>query len=238
MGKTLGRLLAILCAGALLGLLAAMQLKNVSLAGGVVSPDRSAALEKQMDELREQKAELAGRLASMQAELDGLKADQAQGEAALQDLGNSIAQARQDAGLTDVTGPGILLTINPRTYEENGRTRIIKDITDTELLSLVNELYAAGAEAISINGHRLVAQSAIRLAGDHININHVATDMPYEVKAIGDPQTLQTALELYGGVLESFEEFYTVKTVRQDALAVGAYEGTMNYRYAQPVAQP
>lgn len=231
-------MLSILCTGALLGLLAAMQLKNMRLVGGVVSQDRTTVLQAQLDDLRNQKADLAAQLAGMQATLDSLKNDQAQQQQTLQGLQQDVNQARQAAGLTDVTGPGLVVTINPRTYTEGGQKKIIKDITDSELLTLVNELYAAGAEAISINGHRLVSTSAIRMAGAHININHVATDMPYEVKAIGDPATLEAALQLYGGVLESFDQFYIVKTDRQQTLTIAAFEGKLGFNYAHAMTTP
>lgn len=228
-------MLSILCAGALLGVLAAVQLKNVRLAGGVVSQDRTTQLQQQLDELRDQKADLAGQMAAMQATLDSLKNDLTKEQGTLQDTQQAVLDARRAAGLTDVDGPGIVVTINPRTYTEGGQKKIVKDISDSELLSLVNELDAAGAEAISINGHRMVATSAIRMAGSHININHVATDMPYEVKVIGDADTLQSALELYGGVLESFNEFYDVKIEKQTAITIAAYEGKQGFVIAQPV---
>lgn len=233
--KTAVMMLSILCAGALLGVLAAVQLKNVRLAGGLVSQDRTAQLQQQLDTLRDQKTDLAGQLAALQASLGSISNDLAKEQEALADTQKAVLDARRAAGLTDVAGPGIVVTINPQTYTEGGKRKIVKDITDSELLTLVNELDAAGAEAISINGHRLVATSAIRMAGAHININHVATDMPYEIRVIGDPDTLEAALQLYGGVLESLNEFYVVKVDKQTAITIGAYEGKQGFAYAQPV---
>jgi uncharacterized protein YlxW (UPF0749 family) len=233
--KVFGSVILVIAAGIALGLLAAVQLKNVSLAGGDVSLDRTRQLMGEMDALRAQKAELTGKLEAMEQKAADLKVDVDQSQAEIKQLQAAVDKARQEAGLTAMAGPGLVMTIKPRTYTESGKQKIIKQITDQELLMLENELNAAGAEAISINGHRLMAFSAIRLAGDYVNINQFPTSMPYEVKALGNAKTLETALRLYGGVLERFSEFYDVALKSSDSLTVPAYDGRIAFRYAKPV---
>jgi len=71
-----------------------------------------------------------------------------------------------------------------------------------DLLKLVNELNAAGAEAIAINDERIIATTEIRNAGNYIVINTNRYSAPFEIKAIGNPDTLEAALKLLGGVAD------------------------------------
>ena len=103
--------------------------------------------------------------------------------------------ARIEAGTVPVQGPGMLMTITPKDPQA-------RPVGDQELLMVVNELNAAGAEAIAINGSRIVASSEIRLAGSHVNINGRPTAAPYVIEAIGPTQTLIAALQLYGGMVD------------------------------------
>lgn len=230
------RALLIVLASSVFGLLAALQIKSVQPAGGT-SLDRVTGLAAEVGLLREEKAkqEAAVRLLEQQvAKLQGEKqvADEnlAKTKAALDD-------ARRKAGLTDVSGPGLVITINPKTFTQNGVKKIVKAITDEELLLVVNELNAAGAEAISINGQRIIAMSAIRLAGDFVNINRMETAMPYEIKAVGDPVTLEAALRLYGGIVERYGEFYEIKLEKPDRVDVPGYKGEISFRHAEAAAQ-
>ena len=65
---------------------------------------------------------------------------------------------------------------------------------DVDLQVVVNGLWAAGAEAIAVNGHRLTAMTAIRSAGDAVLVDLVSLSSPYKVDAIGDPVAMQPAL--------------------------------------------
>ena len=73
-------------------------------------------------------------------------------------------------------------------------------ILDTDLQSLVNALWTAGAEAISINGNRLTSLTAIRFAGRAITVDYRSLTPPYVIDAIGNPETLPARLlETPGG---------------------------------------
>jgi uncharacterized protein YlxW (UPF0749 family) len=74
----------------------------------------------------------------------------------------------------------------------DGDTR--DQVLDLDLQVLANGLWASGAEAVSINGHRLSALTAIRGAGDAITVDYRSLTRPYRVEAIGDPRTLQARL--------------------------------------------
>ncbi|MCX5076588.1 DUF881 domain-containing protein [Streptomyces sp. NPDC060334] len=127
------------------------------------------------------------------------------------------------AGATDVRGPGIKLTVDdakgsssgggggPREsagFANTGRLR------DRDMQKIVNGLWQSGAEAISINGQRLTALSAIRAAGDAILVDNKPLVPPYEVLAVGDKKKLGTAFQdsVGGQYLHVLQESYGIRS--------------------------
>lgn len=112
-------------------------------------------------------------------------------------LTSSIGQLSVVAGTEAVTGPGVsILTDDAPGSGSTGNGVIL----DTDLQSLVNALWSAGAEAIAINGHRLTSQSAVRFAGRAITVDYRSLTPPYTVQAVGDPATMPAdLLETPGG---------------------------------------
>ena len=102
-----------------------------------------------------------------------------------------------DAGTLGASGPGMVITTDDAPDDQVGSGGTI---LDTDLQALVNGLWTAGAEAISINGHRLTSLTAIRFAGQAITVDNVSLSPPYVVVAIGNPDTLPARLlETDGG---------------------------------------
>ncbi len=99
------------------------------------------------------------------------------------------------SGLTDVKGPGIIVTLNDAEKLEDGDNVLDRLIHDKDILHIMNELRVAGAEAISINNERVIATSEQICAGPTIKINSNRYAVPYEIKAIGDPEQLSKALK-------------------------------------------
>nr|WP_252893988.1 DUF881 domain-containing protein [Veillonella denticariosi] len=95
-------------------------------------------------------------------------------------------------------------------------------------MRIVNELRAGGAEAIAINDQRLIGTSEIRCSGPTITVNGKVFGAPFVVKAIGDPKTLNSALTMRGGVVDSLKHWGGIKvTIKQeDSVAVPAFTGT------------
>jgi uncharacterized protein YlxW (UPF0749 family) len=104
-----------------------------------------------------------------------------------------VGQLRAPAGLEAVRGPGVTVELAdspdaPRTRGEITDFRI----QDMDLQLVVNALWAAGAEAVAVNGRRVTATTAIRQAGDVVLVNFHAVSSPYRVRAIGDPAELRS----------------------------------------------
>ena len=111
-----------------------------------------------------------------------------------------------------------------------------KKISPEDLRELLNELKAAGAEAISINGQRIVYDSYIvEIGGAFIRVNGEMIVSPYEVKAIGNPTYLESGLskKQYGYIDTKQEEGKDVKLVRSDNIKINKYTGDLNFEYVK-----
>jgi uncharacterized protein YlxW (UPF0749 family) len=155
-------------------------------------------------------------------------------------LSDNLTQANFLAGLTEVQGPGIIVTLTDSKHTVPGAppAAIMPGlIHDTDINQTVNELKAAGAEAISINDQRLVATSPIRCAGPTVLVNAVPQPPPYVIRAIGNPNTLQVAMNLPGGVADQLRGLdpAMIKMQASKHLVIPAYSGPTQPKYAQPV---
>ena len=90
------------------------------------------------------------------------------------------------AGTVAAKGPGVVVEVDDAPDATDARNRVL----DSDMQTLVNGLWQAGAEAISINGQRLTSLSSIRQAGEAINVNFVGLTAPYRLEVIGDRDTL------------------------------------------------
>lgn len=115
-------------------------------------------------------------------------------------LNESLQQLKVFAGLTEVVGPGIVITLRDVSAGEVPIDATI--IHDVDVLRVVNELWNAGAEAIAVNGRRVSARTNFRCVGTTILIDSEKIATPITIQAIGDPQTLQGAMTMPGGVLD------------------------------------
>ena len=186
----------------------------------------------------------------LQKSVDSLR-DTVSGEqrAALRDQGGDDARVQEVlAGAGPVRGPGVKLVVDdakeasgagtggPREssgFTDTGRVR------DRDMQRVVNGLWASGAEAITVNGQRLTALSAIRAAGDAILVDNRPLVPPYTVLAIGDGEKLSTAFQDSpdGQYLHVLEQNYGIRasvTVEKDVRLAAA--PSLIVRYARPVA--
>ncbi len=165
--------------------------------------------------------------------LDKLQEEQIKGR--LQELQDSLKTAKILAGLTPVAGKGIVITVDDNTEglkanPDDDPNKYI--IHYSQLLNIVSELKVGGAEAISINGQRLITTSEIRCVGNLILINTTRIAPPFEISAIGSPRLLAeivTASELAIMKLSN----YPVDLKEVEELIIPAYKGDLQFKYAQ-----
>jgi uncharacterized protein YlxW (UPF0749 family) len=114
-------------------------------------------------------------------------------------VGRLASRLGMTAGVVPVRGPGFVVTVGNATDAAASSGGVIRD---TDLQALVNGLWAAGAEAVAVNGHRLTTLTAIRFAGEAITVDYRSLTPPYVVEAVGNPDTLPARfLETQGGQL-------------------------------------
>jgi len=147
-----------------------------------------------------------------------------------------IKLANKIIGLTDVSGPGIIVTLRDSSIDAskvlNASDLIVHD---ADILSVINELKNAGAEAISINDQRLVPNSSIICGGNIININGEKVGAPFEIKAIGLPEQL-AALSRPGGYLQILkDDGVGVEVKKSNNITIPKYTGIITYKYTQIV---
>ena len=161
-------------------------------------------------------------------------------------LAAELSRLDLSAGIVPVTGPGLVLTIddastkldpsdpdvNPRTSTEFDRGKVYA--VDMQLI--VNGLWEAGAEAISINGHRLTSRAAIRFAGEALVVDYRPLTRPYVITAIGDPGSLNAefADNPGGRHLQMLTNFQVRGDVEDRESVVVPGEPTLSLQKAQP----
>ena len=129
-------------------------------------------------------------------------------------------------GMTDVTGPGVIIQLSDS--DTDIRTALDTSaliVHDIDILSVINELKNAGAEAISINDQRIVNSTGIVCGGNIININEQKVGAPFEIKAIGLPEQL-AAVDRPGSYIELLkQDGIEVDFKKVNQLTIPKYEG-------------
>ncbi|MET0864283.1 MAG: DUF881 domain-containing protein [Nakamurella sp.] len=230
-GETRSRSIALLVAACvILGVLFGISAVNTEDNEPRAEKTRSALLE-DIDHAEQEQSALASTVSDLAGQL---RATQSNLGAAgpLQ----TVAALEQAGQITAVTGPGLRIVINEAPADSANATAG-GVILDRDVQLLVNDLWAAGAEAIAIGGVRLQPRSAIRQAGGSILVDNRPVFWPITIDAVGDASGMQ--IKLIGspgyGRFSSFEQLYDIEfemTAQQD-LTLPAGSGA-DLRYARP----
>ena len=153
----------------------------------------------------------------------------------LENLENEIKNGNKMTGLTEVTGAGIIVTLKDgQTIAStlNPSTLIVHDL---DILSVINELKNAGAEAISINDQRVVTTTGISCRGNTIDINGEKVGAPFVIKAIGLPEYL-SGITRAGGYIEYLKrDGVDVKIEKSNKITIPKYSGIIKFKYLKNV---
>lgn len=127
-------------------------------------------------------------------------------------------------GLIEASGPGVEVQVTGR-------------ITTQDMQDMINELRNAGAEAIAVNNRRVVASSIIGRQDDDLMLDGVVLQAPYTLRAIGQPETLERAVERKGGLIPLLRynnPHLQIDVTVRDRLVAPVYEGERKFAVAQP----
>ena len=195
------------------------------------------ALQAQQDALKQQILELRARITETEAGTVGSTQQE-------RDLNAALVDARVAAGIVALEGPGLVLQLEDSEVPiPPGASSADYRVNARDVRSVVEELWLAGAEAISVNGERLVPTAAIVDIGGSVLVNSAYLAPPYQVAAIGPPD-LYDVLAASPGFVDlvraRVDRFgIRVSFAQPETVTVPAYAGSVSLRYARPpVASP
>ena len=220
-----GWLIALVCV--LIGFMIAVQFRTAQDGKGSLSQQRIEEISDRLLQTEHERDELGEELRKMQA--------------AAAEAGNEQDQdmLRYRAALVPLEGEGVIVRMDdsakPVKAGENPNLYVIHD---DDLLRVINELRAAGAEAISVNGQRLTGISEIRCAGPTLSVNNVRSSAPFEIRAIGDKKSLENSLRMRGGVVETLSVWGIQLAITvSDDVYIPAYRGSIRQSYARETTE-
>lgn len=219
--------------GLLLGLMVALQFRMTRDIAQSVPVQRAQELSARLAAVREEREALEARVDSLRQQLDAVTA-----QPELTVLRRELEQARILAGVVEVKGPGVEVTLNDSNQPvQPGQNPNLYVLHDEDVLKVLNELRAAGAEALAINGQRLGPTSEIRCVGPTILTNkNKRLVPPFVITAIGNPDTMISALRMRGGVVETLQVWGIQVTIRKlNEVTIPAGVAPVKFEFAQPV---
>ena len=231
---------ALLVASIVLGFLLTIQFRSTEARlptreqSRLASTDTVLRLEDEQRQLKERIGQLRAQIALLQRATDA---------AAPVPVTANLDQQKLLAGLIAVHGPGIMVTLDDSTKAAPPTDDLNNYIIhDYELRDVVSLLWLAGAEAIAINGERLVNVSSVYCVGSTILVNDTRLSPPYDVRAIGDPTRLEQVMQDAKNLakLRSRVKAYGIqfRVAQQKDVVVPAYSGNLDIRYARPTVVP
>lgn len=194
---------------------------------------RESELKLELSSWREKYNELRERYNEVVVKSEEYKNEKVSDEKTAQLLQNELSQLNEALGKTDVAGEGIVIQINDMEGAELGDDVYVQRVASEDLLLIVNELFAAGAEAISINGHRIITTSSIfDIGGEFIKVNGERILSPYVINAIGNPDYLKSAVSGKGSHVDALKELGHETSVDiNKKIKIEKYNGEINSKY-------
>jgi uncharacterized protein YlxW (UPF0749 family) len=222
-----GTLAILLCL--VLGVAIVTQVRETK-SGDSLDTARPAELLVLLDSLRQREATLNTEVAELQNTLNTMQASGNTDQAAIKSAQARLAALSILVGAVGATGPGVTVKI-----DDPG-----PGVAPEAMLDVINELRAAGAEAIEINdGHQSVrvgVDTWVAGVSGSLTIDNKALSPPYSIVAIGDPPTLAAAMNIPGGAEDSIKRVGGRMSVQQaDRIEVTALRQPKPHQYAQPV---
>ncbi len=211
-----------------LSIMLAAQMKTISISDEIVKGKRETELAEELLTLQRNYDDLKKNYDDSQKIVNEYKTNSATNDELIASMQRDIKSLKALAGTTEVKGEGIIITMSDGEAEE-GSSRTDALVHDSDLLTVVNELKSAGAEAISINGQRIISTSAIRCVGPVIQVNYKKVASPFEIKAIGNSQYLESAMTIKNGVIDLIKEYGENITIsREKEVTIPKFDGTIN----------
>lgn len=186
---------------------------------------REAELRTELASWKSKYDEISTKLQDTEEKISNYRNDIENNEKSSQLLDQELMDTEKYLGYTDLEGEGISVKLDDTEY---------KQVESSDILSLVNELRLAGAEAISINEERVVSTTEIvNVDTRFIIVNGKRIVAPYEIKAIGDKKYLESAISIKGGYVDEIKaKEITINYSIEDNITIPKFSGKMNLQNA------
>lgn len=190
--------------------------------------------------LQNEQNSLKAQLADLRTQLDDIQKGAATQSTASKDLQDQIEELRAAAGLTEVTGDGVLVTLDDaRGTSPSQASNVEKSIShNTDITDIINAAWRGGATAVAVNGERIVGTTSVYCVGSTIMVNGTLMSPPFSIVVIGPQDRLI-------GVFDDPNQLRDIKqrrdvyglgfrVTRASAIKVPAYAGALNVHYGSP----
>lgn len=216
-----------------LSVMLAAQVKSISNTEQVLEGKREAQLAEDLVNLQKKYNDLKEKYEESEEIVNEYKTNASTNDILISSMKKELESLSLLSGTTDIVGEGIVITLSDGVKgimtEGNSDTLV----HDSDVLTVVNELKSAGAEAISVNGQRIISTSAIRCVGPVIQVNYQKVAAPFEIKAIGNAQYLESAMNIKNGIADTLRELGIGVTVsRYSKVKIPKYEGVLTFEHA------
>lgn len=222
------------------GLVLSLQLKTLKNNDANSNPfsEKNTNLVKIITDLEQEIKNQENQIAKIRNDLTNLE-EQHSSDKLLKDLKTELKKARIQAGVTNVVGKGIIITLDDN--KEGLKARPNDDpnkyiIHYEHILNLLSELKLGGAEAISINEQRIITTSEIRCVGNVILINTTRIAPPFIIKVIGSPRLLAEIVS--NRELEILRTSnYPVSLEETEQVIIPTYKGDLQFTHTKSVKE-
>ena len=187
---------------------------------------REAELRTELASWKAKYDEIAIKLQDTEDKISNYRNDIKNNEKNSELLEQELIETEKYLGYTELKGEGIIVKLDDTDY---------KQVESSDILSLVNELRLAGAEAISINEERVVSTTEIvNVDTRFIIVNGKRIVAPYEIKAIGDKKYLESAISIKGGYVDEIKaKEITINYTIEDNVVIPKFSGKMSLQNAK-----
>lgn len=214
-----------------------LQLKTIS---GVGNKSKVATLNSEARNTllmqREKNEMLLKEVESKEEQLNKLRDKASKNSIKFEEKKNILNENKKKLGHTKISGKGIIIKLRDG---NDSKSNIKQDITqfivhDSDIISIINILRNAGAEAISVNDQRIVTTTPISCIGTVIKINEEKVGSPYMISAIGNQEYLESALTMPGGIIELLEQYgIDISVEKGNNIEIPAYLSSSKMEYAK-----
>ncbi|MBF8982238.1 DUF881 domain-containing protein [Lutibacter sp. B2] len=227
----------------ILGIVITLQFRTVqnNYLQGIGSGQKAQELAAELKKTREEKQALISEVNALEGKIKEIEEAESKEDVLVKNISSELEKYKVISGVRPVKGSGVVVVVDDPLMDPQFPLDVSVIMYNYDLLlSLINKLNDAGAEAISINEQRFVSRTEISLAGSNVNINSVPTAPPFVIKAIGNSDTLASVLNIRFGIVEQMRsDRYNlqVSVKKQDEINIPRYNEVIKFRYAKPVEE-